>query len=74
MSKSNGWTLQRRVQQAERIRAQKPWLQSTGPKTEEGKAKVARNAYKGGAWKQMQDMRRRMNEGFEEQQRFLDGL
>jgi hypothetical protein len=35
---------------------------------------VARNAYKGGAWKQMQDMRRRMNEGLQEQQRFLKGF
>lgn len=44
MSKSNGWTPQRRAQQAERIRAQKPWLQFTGPKSAQGKAKVARNA------------------------------
>lgn len=74
MNKSNGWTQERRAQQAARIRQQKPWLQSTGPKTVEGKAKVARNAYKGGAWKAMQELRRRLNEGFEEQQRFLNGL
>ena len=73
-SKSNGWTPERRAQQAERIRQQKPWLHSTGPKSEEGKAKVARNAYKGGGWKQMQEMRRRMNEGLQEQQRFLKGF
>lgn len=74
MSKSNGWTPQRRAQQAERIRTQKPWLQSTGPKTKQGKAKVARNAYKGGTWKAMQALRRRLNEGFEEQQRVLDAF
>ncbi len=37
----------------------------------EGKAKVARNAYKGGAWKAMQELRRRLNEALEEQQRLL---
>lgn len=74
MSKSNGWTQERRAQQAARIRQQKPWLQSTGPKTEQGKAKVARNAYKGGAWKAMQALRSRLNESFEEQQRVLDAF
>lgn len=74
MSENSGWTPQRRAEQAARIRQQKPWLQSTGPTSEEGKAKVARNAYKGGTWKAMQELRRRLNEGFQEQQRFLDGL
>ena len=30
------------------IRKWRPWEKSTGPKTPEGKAKVSRNAYKGG--------------------------
>lgn len=34
--------------QAERIRAWKPWERSTGPRTAEGKARAARNAWKGG--------------------------
>ena len=72
MGRSNGWTPERRAQQAQRIRQQKPWLHSTGPKTEEGKAKVARNAYKGGSWKAIQELRRRLNEGFGEQQRWLE--
>lgn len=71
MSKGNGWTQERRAQQAARIRETKPWLQSTGPTSALGKAKVARNAYKGGAWKAMQALRRRLNEGLEEQQRWL---
>ena len=33
----------------ELIRHWKPWERSTGPKTIEGKARVSRNAYKGGA-------------------------
>src|SRR5690349_19078003 len=35
--------------QAELIRAWKPWEQSTGPRTVEGKARSARNPYRGGA-------------------------
>ena len=72
MSKHNGWTPERRALQAQRIRQQKPWLKSTGPQSAQGKAKVARNAYKGGAWKAMQELRRRLSESFQEQQRFLD--
>lgn len=40
---SNGWTPERRARQAALIRASKPWEKSTGPKTEAGKAIVARN-------------------------------
>ena len=42
------WTEEARQQQAERIRALCPWTKSTGPRTEEGKARSARNAWKGG--------------------------
>ena len=34
--------------QAEAIRRWKPWEKSTGPRTVEGKARIARNGYKGG--------------------------
>ena len=44
------WTEEARQQQAERIRALCPWKKSTGPKTEAGKARSARNAWKGGVW------------------------
>ena len=44
----NGWTPERRKRQAEMIKNWKPWEQSTGPKTEEGKAASSRNAWKGG--------------------------
>ena len=43
------WTLEQRLQQAQRIRQQKPWEYSTGPKTIEGKNKSKFNAYKHGA-------------------------
>ena len=45
---TNGWTPQRRKRQAELIRNWQPWTKSTGAKTEQGKAVVSMNAWKGG--------------------------
>ena len=45
---ANGWTPERRAKQSAAIRLWRPWERSTGPRTEAGKARVARNAYKGG--------------------------
>lgn len=45
---SPGWTPERRRLQAERIRRQRPWLRSTGPRTAAGKAVSSRNATKHG--------------------------
>lgn len=45
---TKGWTEERRKAQAERCRANKPSQFSTGPKTETGKARSARNALKHG--------------------------
>ena len=72
MNSSNGGTPERRARQAERIKVQKPWLQSTGPKSAAGKALVARNAFKGGHWRVMRDMARHVNECLQEQQRLLE--
>ncbi|MFC3673555.1 hypothetical protein [Novosphingobium pokkalii] len=47
--RKSGWTPERRAKQAEAIRRWQPWAQSTGPRTEEGKARSSRNANKGGA-------------------------
>ncbi|KRD23079.1 hypothetical protein ASE39_24860 [Acidovorax sp. Root267] len=71
MNSSNGWTPERRAQQAARIREQKPWLQSTGPKSAAGKATVSRNAFKGGSWREMRDMARHLNKCLQDQQRGL---
>ena len=43
-----GWTQARRVWQAAAIRQWRPWEQATGPRTPAGKARVARNADRGG--------------------------
>lgn len=40
------WTPEARARQAERIREWKPWEQSTGPKTDEGKRISRMNALK----------------------------
>lgn len=45
---TKGWSKERRAKQAENIRKTKPWEHTTGPKTEEGKLAIRRNAYKHG--------------------------
>jgi len=45
---SNGWTPERRARQSERIKQWQPWKQSTGPKTDVGKAASSENAFKHG--------------------------
>lgn len=42
------WTTEARAKQAALIAAWQPWRASTGPRTADGKAKVARNADRGG--------------------------
>lgn len=42
------WTTEQRQRQREAIQRWKPWNQSTGPASPEGKVVAARNAYKGG--------------------------
>jgi hypothetical protein len=44
----SAWTPERRQRQREAIQRWKPWQQSTGPRSPEGKARAARNAWTGG--------------------------
>ena len=48
---ANGWTPERRARQAELIRTWRPWERSTGPHTDAGKVRTARNGDKGGLWR-----------------------
>ena len=57
----SGWTPERRTRQAALIRTWKPWAQSTGPRTAEGKARAARNAFKGGQRQALQELRKALN-------------
>lgn len=45
--RKSGWTPERRAKQSAAIRIWSPWSKTTGPKSPEGKAVVARNAFKG---------------------------
>ena len=45
---ANGWTPERKERQSELIRRWQPWKQSTGPRTEAGKARCASNSLKHG--------------------------
>lgn len=56
------WTDEQRKRQSEAIRQWKPWAQSTGPRSEEGKATAARNGYKGGLWAEVRNFRKQTNE------------
>jgi hypothetical protein len=55
---SNGWSPERRAKQALLIKTWRPWERSTGPRTADGKAVSARNAYRGGQWRSMRELRR----------------
>jgi len=43
---TSSWPPERRAKQAAKIREDKPWEQSTGPRTEEGKARSSQNAFR----------------------------
>jgi hypothetical protein len=45
---ANGWTSERKARQSALIRRWKPWEKSTGPKSPEGKARVARTHSRAG--------------------------
>ncbi len=57
----NGWTPERRKRQAELIRQWAPWAKSTGPKSQEGKGRVARNSWRGGHRQQLRELSKMVN-------------
>src|SRR3546814_10094629 len=59
---SHGWTPERRAKQAEAIHRWKPWQESTGPKSPEGKARVSRNGWKGGTRPMLRELARLRSE------------
>ena len=65
-----GWTPERRLKQSLKIRQWRPWDNSTGPRTSEGKAASSGNAYRGG----VRSMLNSMSELLREQGGALDQL
>jgi hypothetical protein len=59
---ANGWSPERCKRQAEQIKRWQPWGKSTGPRTPQGKARVAGNAYKGGFREQLRTLARALRE------------
>lgn len=67
----NGWTLERRRKQAELVRRWKPWEQSTGPKSPEGKATVSGNAWRGGHKEQLSALSNKLNDEIRQSRELL---
>ena len=59
---ARNWTPEQRRRQAEAIRRWNPWEQSTGPRTEQGKAAASRNGWKGGNREMLRSLARALNE------------
>jgi hypothetical protein len=59
---ANGWTSERRARQSALIRNWQPWEVATGPKSEEGKVRVSRNAFKGGTRAMLRELARLLRE------------
>lgn len=73
MKKNSGWTPERRKKQSEAIRQWKPWNQSTGAKTLEGKAVVSRNAWKGGHMAEIRQISKQLNDAMRVQRGCIGG-
>ena len=55
------WTPEQRKQQSLKVRQWKPWEQSTGARTAQGKAISARNAFKGGLMQNIKLLGKQLN-------------
>ena len=67
----SAWTPERRQRQREAIQRWKPWKQSTGPKSPEGKARAARNAWTGGHGAKLRQLRKELNQAMRAQRNWL---
>lgn len=64
-------TSKRKARQAALIRTWRPWEKSTGPRTATGKARVSKNADRGGTWRMLRELRRALR-GQDEARRAAD--
>ena len=65
------WTPEQRQRQREAIQSWKPWQQSTGPQSEDGKATAARNAWTGGETVKLRQIIKELNQALREQREWL---
>ena len=70
-NRATGWTPERRKKQSEAIRQWKPWNQSTGAKSLEGKAVVSRNAWKGGHGATIRQITKELNDVIRDQRNLI---
>ena len=66
------WTTEQRQRQRKAIQRWKPWNQSTGPASPEGKAVAARNAYSGGQRAEMRKAIKELREALRAQRDMLE--
>lgn len=71
---TTSWTPERRARQSALIRVWKPWERATGPRTLEGKAAAARNAFKGGHRQMLRELARMVNAEVKASRDLLDGV
>jgi hypothetical protein len=71
---NGGWTPERRKRQAQLICNWKPWQQSTGPTSPEGKCASSRNAYKGDAVRDFRGTFKALKAALREHERFIDSV
>ncbi|MNO00811.1 hypothetical protein D3C81_2207780 [compost metagenome] len=69
---ANGWTPERRARQAELIRRWRPWEESTGPRSAEGKAAASCNAWKGGMRSLLRELAKELREQDKIRREILD--
>ncbi len=67
----SGWTEEKRQIERDRINQTKPWLNSTGAKTLEGKAICSQNAFKGGLHTRIRALKVQVNTLLREQKEAL---
>lgn len=70
----NGRSKERRERQAELIRGWQPWAKSTGSKSDEGKERVSRNAWRGGHRERLRELSKVVNAEIRQAQSLVDSL
>ena len=71
---ANGWTPERRARQAEMISSWRPWERSTGPRTEDGKARSSQNRFQGARREAQRELLRQLNGAMDAHLELLDRL